>query len=1371
MATRSSNRDVTLTLAIQSLGAEGIKELQTAVEQLARDGSAAAPEFQQLADQISRLGEQNQALSAFRSLSDETDQLRARQEAATQSTSQMATRLDALRDATEQARRTQQQAAAEYDQADIAVTKATGAIRAYKAETDQVTKQTADYRIKLGELVRAQTDAATALREASQARRDANTALREASSEEAKLEKQYARSTGQLAALDGALKEQESSLRDAAAAAEALGLSTADVAQAEGQLLTALQGTAARVNERSAAIKEMAEADRLAAIQEQGMLELLRRGEQALQAETLAQRDAARAAQEYERAKAAAAASNAAWQQEATALVDAAHAAEQLARETKILAEVQRELAAQNTFEQQAESARKLIQASEYVRFWESSLEQAEAQARQTADAAAAAAAKIDTAFSTLGVRSIQEVQREIAETRVAMATLGAAGTQTGSQLAGAFAAGEARIKGLEREIRELNGTLTTGDRLAGLFKNSLGQIAAGNLVADAVGYLINKIKELGAAFVTTIAQTEALRRGLMAVYSDAGTVATQMVFLRNTALSAGVAVGDLGPSFLKFSAATRSANIPLSVTNELFAAVTKAAGTLGLEGEQVSGMLEALSQMASKGAVSMEELRQQLGDRLPGALSLVAQGFKITEADLIKLVESGQLAARDLFPALTKSLQSMSGEVVGLTPAWENFKTVLTQTAQNAGDAGWTQLLTTGIKALTAAVAAVVLPLTAFTEVIFGVAKAAGVLAGALVTLTNPLDDLKRIASEAAERQQALAASFNQVLTGATPAKAAVQGLGLSIQETTRLSAALETTTISTAAGLKLQETATKLMGDATLDASQKIVSMNVEVGKLLPQLEAQSIAADKTAKAVKIEGDALVATIALRGSERDALEAQLTATQKNLDATTKAAAARQAEAEALIIQRDTLIRLASAQEGGVAARKQEIEAIEKKILTSSAEAEQSRAAVSQLQQEVAARGLARQAYEDNSKSLDQFRAAAVASQVALEELRRGAAAGTVTQAQFNEAQRGAAIAMGLYRDAINDTISKIDAMSKLEQANYNVKQAGLSVQQQAYQQLAAAAKATGDLSTATYYEIEAKKLQIQITKLLAEAKGKEAQATILAANAELKALEAAGPVLESKRLEIEARLANAKAKQIEAEGSKVAVRALQAEIDAIQSKGNALQGENNQLNNNSSALDRNNASRERSIQLRQQEQRVSSRGEQLGDGVQEVGSGGYQFRNRDGMTSDARGNVQTQGIWTRALIIDYLKNAGLSEALAEDLSKQFTQPDGSVSYTASAAQRQWGGKYGTLSEALGKMADYYRYGGGKVEGQQRTAFLEGQAKQKTPAAADAVSTKTVTINIGGKSQNIDVASDADVQNLTSILRQLESAAGRSAP
>jgi TP901 family phage tail tape measure protein len=77
-----------------------------------------------------------------------------------------------------------------------------------------------------------------------------------------------------------------------------------------------------------------------------------------------------------------------------------------------------------------------------------------------------------------------------------------------------------------------------------------------------------------------------------------------------------------------------------------------------------------------------------------------------------------------------------------------------------------------------------------------------------------------------------------------------------------------------------------------------------------------------------------------------------------------------------------------------------------------------------------------------------------------------------------------------------------------------------------------------------------------------------------------------------------------------------------------------------------------------------------------------------------------------EQQFVWTRSAIIDYLTQSGLEDVVAEELSKQFLNAQGGVDYEASSAQKRWAGKYGTLSEALGKVAEYSKYDeAGKIQ------------------------------------------------------------------
>ncbi|MFM2254184.1 MAG: hypothetical protein RJB68_2521 [Pseudomonadota bacterium] len=181
----------------------------------------------------------------------------------------------------------------------------------------------------------------------------------------------------------------------------------------------------------------------------------------------------------------------------------------------------------------------------------------------------------------------------------------------------------------------------------------------------------------------------------------------------------------------------------------------------------------------------------------------------------------------------------------------------------------------------------------------------------------------------------------------------------------------------------------------------------------------------------------------------------------------------------------------------------------------------------------------------------------------------------------------------------------------------------------------------------------------------------------------------------------------------------------------------------------------------------------RMSSNGQELAPGVQEVGSGGSQFRNKEGFTSDALGRAQTMGIWTRTAIIDYLTSAGLDELIATKLSEQFLDANGNVPYAAGDVQKKWAGKFGTLSEALGKMAEFYKF---DDQGQaQAAAILEFEktrrttpqaAKQPaaaTPAPQPAAPVTAVTLNFNGlrRTVNTDAAGASALQDL---LRELQS-------
>lgn len=1078
MATGSSSRDVTLTLSVDTLGSDGIKQLQSQFAALAKEGSAAGPEFQQLADQIARLGDQSQALESFKQLATVTDELRAGQAAAGFAIDATATKLTELKAASEQSTAAQKAAIASIDEARKANIDLGLAVSKLKSENDAAAKQTDEYKAKLNALKEAIAENNKAIVDGRTAQRSATAELSKTSAEITKLTASYNAQADALAKSAAAVRQQEHALVSAGAAAEALGVSTKDVVAAESSLITVFN---------------------------QGAI-----------------------------------------------------AATEAANSSRVLSSIQA-LVTKELEQQAAASERLMAQDREFAAMREQLANQQQQEFAQTGAAARAASEQINQAFRTVGVRSAEELRAEIAQVRAAMQTLQASSANTGNALKGAFDAGNAKIASLERDLRELNGTLTTGDKAAKLFANSMGQITAGNVIADGVGYLVNKVKEMGRAFLEAIVQGDQMRRGLTAIYGDARIAAQQIDFLRKSSSESGVAFGALGQEFVKFSASMKLANIPMAQSNALFKSLTAASATLGLGTEATAGALNALGQMASKGTVSLEELRGQIGDRFPGALGLAAKGLGITEAQLIKLVESGGLATRDFIVPFTAAFNTMKGEVDGLVPSWDRLKGALTQTAQDAGDAGWTTVLTRGLQLLAMTAGLVVVPLTALFELFFGLAKAGGILAAAAVSWKSPWEALNEIWSTAAVRQNKLTEVFNVAAGGTAEATAATEAHAAamtastaavvqSIQANTNLDAVQKLTALSTA-----------LAGDATLSASAKSVQYRVASDALLATQNALTDALQKAAKAAKVEGDSLVELARLSGSMTAIQQANVQAAELHAAALDRVAASQSAETAILQAQKAALLATIDGRTITAETIKVQTDALDKLIVKSVAETEQAKQSTAAAQQALFERKLAVELLKDHSTQIDAFRQAMEAAAKTLLQYEAQAAQGKRTEEELIAKRRELAAATVLYKDALSDAVRETQLKTREDQAALLVESARVAAAGQHYEALAREARAAGDSALATQYDIAAKQEMIKVMRLKMELQKLQNAAALVELELQKKQITGTDDVSAAKRREIEIEIQLLKIKNLANEGVKDQIRAIEAEIQAIRNGTNA--------------------------------------------------------------------------------------------------------------------------------------------------------------------------------------------------------------------
>lgn len=183
--------------------------------------------------------------------------------------------------------------------------------------------------------------------------------------------------------------------------------------------------------------------------------------------------------------------------------------------------------------------------------------------------------------------------------------------------------------------------------------------------------------------------------------------------FLREQSNRLGVDLQSSAEAFTKFASAARGTALAGEPVKKVFVGLQEAISAMGLSNEEASGAMLALTQMLSKGKVQAEELRGQLGERIPGAFQIAARAMNMTTAELDKFMADGKLMAEDFLPkfaaqlskemasGLDTSTQTMRANLNRLSNAWMDFKTVLLNSGFVDGTLGVIKDLTKGISDL----------------------------------------------------------------------------------------------------------------------------------------------------------------------------------------------------------------------------------------------------------------------------------------------------------------------------------------------------------------------------------------------------------------------------------------------------------------------------------------------------------------------------------------------------------------------------------------------------------------------------------------------------------------------------------------------
>ncbi len=243
-------------------------------------------------------------------------------------------------------------------------------------------------------------------------------------------------------------------------------------------------------------------------------------------------------------------------------------------------------------------------------------------------------------------VRQLDRLERELRGTGTAA---GRAGRQAGQAARG--------IERIDREARKASRSLSRMDIFFGNF--------AAGLSAAALSRGIATLAELPEALIESGLAAERLDRRFRFAAGSIAAGARELQFVRREADRLGIDFLTTANAYSGLANASRGTALEGQATREIFLAVAEAGRVMGLSAEQQSGALLALEQIMSKGKVSAEDLRGQLGERLPDAFQVAARAIGVSTRELDRMLAAGELLSDEFLPRFARALREHVAEGV----------------------------------------------------------------------------------------------------------------------------------------------------------------------------------------------------------------------------------------------------------------------------------------------------------------------------------------------------------------------------------------------------------------------------------------------------------------------------------------------------------------------------------------------------------------------------------------------------------------------------------------------------------------------------------------------------------------------------------
>ena len=192
-----------------------------------------------------------------------------------------------------------------------------------------------------------------------------------------------------------------------------------------------------------------------------------------------------------------------------------------------------------------------------------------------------------------------------------------------------------------------------------------------GAFAGAAIGGQIGIIRQSLGGVAETVAEINSMKIALAGVSTSAEDYTKSFQNVLDISKEFLFPVDKAIGEFTRLKAAVVGAGFGTDEATDVFKGFAAAILATGGNTEKLSGALLAASQVFSKGKVQAEELRGQIGERLPGAFTTFAESIGVSSRDLDEMLRKGEVSTEN-FVEFTRTLFSRyekTAETLGSSP------------------------------------------------------------------------------------------------------------------------------------------------------------------------------------------------------------------------------------------------------------------------------------------------------------------------------------------------------------------------------------------------------------------------------------------------------------------------------------------------------------------------------------------------------------------------------------------------------------------------------------------------------------------------------------------------------------------------------